>query len=73
MLTVSFSCPLYMPLTALLGHSPTALEWDMKLWWVPLESLVATLMAYRHTNSQKHRDNFLRIFNYSFNKVSLSP
>ena len=55
--------------TVLAGLTPTALEWDMKLWWVHLESLVATLMAYRHTTSQQHWDNFSKVYNYTFSKV----
>ena len=53
----------------LAGLTPTALEWDMKLWWVHLEALVATLMAYQHTNSEEHLNNFIKIFNYTFDKV----
>ena len=41
----------------------------MKLWWVHLETLVASLMAYQHTNTDSHWDNFLKIFNYTFDKV----
>ena len=41
----------------------------MKLWWVHLEAMVATLMAYQHTNSQEHHDNFVKIFKYTFDKV----
>ncbi|NJM96567.1 MAG: AGE family epimerase/isomerase [Phormidesmis sp. RL_2_1] len=31
------------------GHPPQQLEWDQKLWWVHLETLVALAMAYRLT------------------------
>ncbi len=31
------------------GHPPQQLEWDQKLWWVHLESLVALAMAYAET------------------------
>jgi len=31
------------------GKPPQQLEWDRKLWWVHLEALVATAMAYRLT------------------------
>jgi N-acylglucosamine 2-epimerase len=31
------------------GHPPQQLEWDQKLWWVHLESLVALAMGYRLT------------------------
>ena len=53
------------------GLSPTALEWDMKLWWVHLEAMVATLMAFQHTNKQEHQDSFVKIFKYTFDKVEL--
>ena len=43
----------------------------MKLWWVHLEALVATLMAFQHTNSGEHKENFIKIFNYTFDKVEL--
>ena len=44
----------------------------MKLWWVHLEAMVATLMAFQHTNSQDHRDYFIKIFKYTFDKVEWS-
>ena len=43
----------------------------MKLWWVHLEALVATLMAFQHSNSPEHRENFIKIFKYTFDKVEL--
>ena len=33
-----------------LGHPPQQLEWDQKLWWVHLETLVALAMGYQLTN-----------------------
>ena len=41
----------------------------MKLWWVHLEAMVASLMAFQHTNSQQHWEKFVKIFKYSFEKV----
>jgi len=35
--------------TDLLGKPPPELTWDMKLWWVHCEALVALLMGYRLT------------------------
>ena len=32
------------------GHPPQQLEWNQKLWWVHLESLVALAMGYRLTS-----------------------
>ncbi|BAZ66422.1 MAG: AGE family epimerase/isomerase [Pelatocladus maniniholoensis HA4357-MV3] len=34
------------------GHPPQQLEWDQKLWWVHLESLVALAMGYRLTGRE---------------------
>ena len=37
--------------------------------WVHCETLVATLMAYQHTDNTEHYNNFRRIFDYTFEKV----
>lgn len=42
------------------------LEWDMKLWWVHNEVLIASLMAYLITNDEKYWDRFKMVHNYSF-------
>ncbi len=34
------------------GYPPQQLEWDQKLWWVHLETLVALAMAYRLTGRE---------------------
>jgi len=34
------------------GHPPQQLEWNQKLWWVHLESLVALAMGYRLTGRE---------------------
>ena len=34
------------------GHPPHQLEWDQKLWWVHLETLVALAMAYKITGRE---------------------
>ncbi len=34
------------------GHPPQQLEWDQKLWWVHLETLVALAMAYQMTGRE---------------------
>ena len=52
------------------GHSPTQLEWGMKLWWVHCEALVALLMAYQCTRKEGHWRNFTNICQYAFSKVS---
>ena len=52
------------------GLPPTALEWDLKLWWVHLEAMVATLMAAQHSASQQHFKLFQKVFDYTFDKVN---
>ncbi|ORC85180.1 N-acylglucosamine 2-epimerase [Trypanosoma theileri] len=42
------------------------LEWDMKLWWVHNEALIATLMAYGLTKDEKYFKWFERLHVYAF-------
>jgi N-acylglucosamine 2-epimerase len=44
-----------------LGKPPLALEWDMKLWWVHNEALIATLYAYFLTGDEEFLDWFKKI------------
>ncbi|MGV2829774.1 AGE family epimerase/isomerase [Myxosarcina sp. GI1(2024)] len=48
------------------GHPPQQLEWDRKLWWVHLESLVALLMGYNLTGRSECWQWFERIHEYSW-------
>ncbi len=48
------------------GHPPQQLEWDQKLWWVHLESLVALAMAYRLTGRAECWDWYQRLHDYSW-------
>lgn len=48
------------------GHPPQQLEWDQKLWWVHLETLVALLMGYRLTGRQACWSWFERVHAYSW-------
>lgn len=49
-----------------LGHPPQQLEWDQKLWWVHLESLVALSMGYALTNHKECWKWYQRVHNYSW-------
>lgn len=49
-----------------LGKPPQQLEWDQKLWWVHLETLVALLMGYNLTGRQACWEWFERVHQYSF-------
>ena len=42
------------------------LEWDMKLWWVHNEVLIASLAAYSLTGDEKYWKRFETVHNYAF-------
>lgn len=52
------------------GHPPQQLEWDQKLWWVHLETLVALSMAYRLTNNAAYWHWYERVHDYAWNHFS---
>jgi N-acylglucosamine 2-epimerase len=45
---------------------PDKLEWDQKLWWVHLESLVALIMGYRLSRKEECLQWFEKIHNYTW-------
>lgn len=49
-----------------LGKPHVELSWDMKLWWVHLEALVATLMAFRMTGDEAFWTWFTRIDDWTW-------
>jgi N-acylglucosamine 2-epimerase len=48
------------------GHPPLQLEWDQKLWWAHLESLVALSMGYRLTGRAACREWYQRVHDYAW-------
>jgi N-acylglucosamine 2-epimerase len=48
------------------GHPPQQLEWDQKLWWVHLESLVALSMGYRLTGRQACWEWYQKMHDYAW-------
>ncbi|MFM7439631.1 MAG: AGE family epimerase/isomerase, partial [Snowella sp.] len=52
------------------GHPPQQLEWDQKLWWVHLESLVALTMGYRLTGRIECWEWYQRLHDYSWSKFA---
>ena len=48
------------------GHPPQQLEWDQKLWWVHLETLVALSKAYACTQNKSLADWFDRVHRYTW-------
>lgn len=50
------------------GHPPQQLEWDQKLWWVHLETLVALAMAYALTKRQDCLAWYQRVHEYTWSQ-----
>jgi N-acylglucosamine 2-epimerase len=48
------------------GHPPQQLEWDQKLWWVHLESLVALAMGYRLTGREECWEWYKKMHDYTW-------
>jgi N-acylglucosamine 2-epimerase len=48
------------------GHPPQQLEWDQKLWWVHVETLVALAMGYRLTGRAECWDWYQRVHEYTW-------
>jgi len=50
-----------------LGHPPQQLEWDQKLWWVHLETLVALAMGYALTGQRECWVWYQRVHEFTWN------
>jgi N-acylglucosamine 2-epimerase len=48
------------------GHPPQQLEWDQKLWWVHVETLISLLMGYRLTRRPELWQWFERVQDYTW-------
>ena len=48
------------------GYPPQQLEWDQKLWWVHIETLIALVKGYRLTGDVRCKDWFLKIHDYTW-------
>jgi N-acylglucosamine 2-epimerase len=48
------------------GHPPQQLEWDQKLWWVHIETLITLLKAYQHTSNEACWTWFERVHAYTW-------
>lgn len=49
------------------GYPPQQLEWDRKLWWVHLETLVALSMGYLLTRNEKCWQWYQKVHQYTWN------
>jgi N-acylglucosamine 2-epimerase len=52
------------------GHPPQQLEWNQKLWWVHLESLVALAKAYEHTKDERVYQWYKKVHDYAWANFS---
>lgn len=48
------------------GHPPQQLEWDQKLWWVHIETLISLLKSIYLTGSPKSLEWFERLHEYTW-------
>lgn len=48
------------------GHPPQQLEWDQKLWWVHVETLISLLKGYQLTGNRQCWDWFVRVHDYTW-------
>lgn len=49
-----------------LGHPLQQLEWDQKLWWVHIETLITMLKGYEMTGNKKCLEWFERVHDYTW-------
>lgn len=49
------------------GNPPQQLEWDQKLWWVHLETLVALAKGYKMTGDERCAQWFEKVHEYAWN------
>jgi len=52
------------------GHPPQQLEWDQKLWWVHMETLITLLKGYLHTGDKRCWEWFERVHEYAWQKFA---
>lgn len=50
----------------ILGHPVQQLEWDQKLWWVHIETLITMLKGYHFTGNEKCLEWFEKVHNYTW-------
>ena len=49
------------------GHPVQQLEWDQKLWWVHIESMISLAKGYLHTGDERCRQWFDTLHDYTWN------
>jgi N-acylglucosamine 2-epimerase len=48
------------------GHPTQQLEWDQKLWWVHVETLITLLKGYLHTKRVECLEWFAKVHEYTW-------
>jgi N-acylglucosamine 2-epimerase len=48
------------------GSPPQQLEWDQKLWWVHIETLISLLKGYLHTGDERCWEWFTKVHDYTW-------
>lgn len=48
------------------GNPPQQLEWDQKLWWVHIETLISLIKAYKHTGNEQCLQWFEKVHEYTW-------
>lgn len=48
------------------GHPTQQLEWDQKLWWIHIETLITMIKGYQLTGSKEALDWFKRVDEYTW-------
>lgn len=52
------------------GYPPQQLEWDQKLWWVHLETLIALAKAYEQTQNKAVKSWYYKVQDYTWKHFS---
>lgn len=50
------------------GYPPQQLEWDQKLWWVHMETLISLIKGYRLTGNAACLNWFEKVHEYTWNR-----
>lgn len=48
------------------GYPPQQLEWDQKLWWVHVETMISLLKGYLHTGDQRCLEWYEKVHDYTW-------
>ena len=49
------------------GHPMQELQWNQKLWWVHIETMISFAKAYKLTGNEKSKEWFLKLHEYTWN------